>query len=163
MKRFFLHGFALAAVLAVGCSSSDSSSGTQAAAGSGGSKPTPNPNTCVQPGDKPNSIGVGAPCTPGGEECKQYKLLFCLADVGQEEWFCTQLGCKFDNECGDGAVCHKEGSSSACVPAKCGTTGSGNGGAAGAAGASGAGGNGGTSSAGAAGTFAAGTAGAGGQ
>lgn len=74
--------------------------------------------SCIKPGDLGNSKGVGAHCTQGGGECKQYKLA-CLADLGQKQEFCTKLFCKTDADCGEEAVCHQDAAGSACVPKKC--------------------------------------------
>lgn len=88
--------------------------------GAGGSSGGPPATSCVQPGDKGNSIGVGTPCTPGGGECKAYpKAGACLADLGQDIWMCTRIGCKVDTDCGETAVCHHDPAGSACVPSRC--------------------------------------------
>jgi hypothetical protein len=77
-------------------------------------------NACVLTTDTGNANGVGHYCTPGGGECSGFSLAgLCLADVGQDEWFCTRIGCSMDSECGDDAVCHIESAGSACIPSKC--------------------------------------------
>jgi hypothetical protein len=146
----------LAALLsAVACgddeaSTTTSSSGSAGNGGSGGGL-TPPPESCVQPGDVGNVNGVGTPCTPGGGECKPFPLApVCLADFGQDEWFCTRIGCDATTDCGMGAGCLLESAGSACVPCVCddagvgcggGTGGSGGGGGNGAGGTGGGGGN----------------------
>jgi hypothetical protein len=108
--------------------------GGNGAGGAGGGVPAA---SCVKPGDHGNSLGVGAPCTLGGGECKAFpKSGLCLADVGEDQWMCTHTGCKADADCGEAAHCHFDAAGSACVPDKCEAPGSG-----GAGGAGGAGGN----------------------
>jgi hypothetical protein len=115
----------------VACSSS-SGGGTSGAGGNGGNATTGSTtsttstgtsthmNQCVMPGDKGNANGVGAYCTPGGGECANFPLAgLCLADVGQDEWFCTRIGCMMDSDCGMDATCYKDTGGSACVPNKC--------------------------------------------
>jgi hypothetical protein len=89
-------------------------------------------NMCVLTTDKGNNNGVGAYCTPGGGECSKFPLAgLCLADVGQDEWFCTRISCKTNADCGDNATCYAQMGQSGCVPNKClqgGTGGSGTGG-----------------------------------
>lgn len=77
-------------------------------------------NACVQPTDQGNELGVGTPCTPGGGECGAFAMApLCLADVGQDEWFCTRIGCTAATNCGTGAGCLIETGGSACVPCRC--------------------------------------------
>src|SRR5262245_16654800 len=58
-------------------------------------------NQCVMTTDTGNENGVGHYCTPGGGECQQFPLAgLCLADIGQDEWFCTRIGCQMDSDCG---------------------------------------------------------------
>jgi hypothetical protein len=69
-----------------------------------------------------NSIGVGGPCTAGGNECKSG--LSCSADVGSGggAGFCLKLGCKSTSECGDDATCcapSQGGGIKVCLPASC--------------------------------------------
>jgi hypothetical protein len=93
-------------------SSSASKSSSQASTGSA--------SMCIQPGDPGNNIGVGHYCTPGGQECNALPLApLCLADVGEDEWFCTRIGCDAMTDCGDGAGCLLNPQGSACVPCKC--------------------------------------------
>src|SRR5262245_27537096 len=139
---------------AAGCSSDDStgaggatsnsatsSSATSGNGGAGGGPATPK-NSCAQPGDKGNSKGVGEYCTPGGQQCTAFpEAGTCLADVGQDQWFCTHIFCTMDSECGEGASCFMTGMGSACVPDKCGAMGTGGAGG-GSGGAGGAGGTG---------------------
>jgi hypothetical protein len=97
-----------------GASSTSSSHATTSAAttGSGG--------MCIQPGEPGNDLGVGHYCTPGGMECKAFPLApLCLADVGQDEWFCTRIGCDATTNCGMNAGCLLDPAGSACVLCKC--------------------------------------------
>lgn len=119
-----------------GAGGSTSSATTGGMGGSGGD-PTP-AASCAKPGDKGNELGVGTYCSPGGHECAEFPFAgLCLAEVGQDQWFCTKISCKTDAECGTDAVCHMDPQGSGCVPKKC------EGGGAGGATASGAGGSGG--------------------
>jgi hypothetical protein len=108
-----------------GGSSTTTGSGgaTSTASGSGGTTTTSSSthqNQCVQTTDTGNANGVGAYCTPLGKECQAHPLApLCLADIGQDEWFCTRLGCQTDTDCGDGATCVKQTGGSGCVPTKC--------------------------------------------
>jgi hypothetical protein len=123
---------------------------TSSATGSagGGGDPTP-AASCKRPGDEGNDKGVGEYCTPGGGECSGFaEAGLCLADVGQDQWFCTRIGCDETTDCGEGAGCHvEEGAGSACVPCACDDTpvacGGGGGAGGGSGGAGGAGGAGG--------------------
>lgn len=116
---------AAAALAAQACSSDETStstttttSSTSAASSTGGAQ-VPD-ESCVKPGDKGNSQGVGEPCTPGGGECAQFdKASACLADLGQDQWFCTRILCKAGEDCGEDAVCQVEPQGSACVPSRC--------------------------------------------
>jgi hypothetical protein len=120
-------------------------SATTEGGGFGGTPMTPK-DSCVQPGGKGNNHGVGTYCTPGGEQCQKYPLAgLCLADVGQDQWFCSLIGCTKDKDCGDDAICLMMDNTGACIPADCApdTTSSGGGGAGGAT-ASGSGGSGGS-------------------
>lgn len=136
----------------VACGDSGSGSG-----GSGGTAPTggsppaggaaegggPPAASCIQPGDTGNEIGVGEFCTPLGGECEDNTdAQLCLADVGQDQWMCSRIGCTETTDCGEGAGCVITGDGSACVPCMCESTGIGcEGGApAGGAGTGGAGG-----------------------
>jgi hypothetical protein len=119
---------------AVACSSSSTTSstttgtstgaggGTGAATGAGGAGggPMAPAASCVQAGDKGNDNGVGTFCTPGGGECNAFaKAGLCLADAGQDQWFCTRIGCTTDMDCGTAAHCHLDPGGAACVPDKC--------------------------------------------
>ncbi|MFO0554854.1 MAG: hypothetical protein U0271_41135 [Polyangiaceae bacterium] len=103
--------------------------------GSAGGDPVTPVTSCVQPGDVGNDIGVGTYCTPGGGECAdQADAIICLADLGQDQWFCTKLSCQMDAECGTAASCYIDPQGSACIPDHCsGTGGAGGGGGAGGA------------------------------
>ena len=104
--------------------------------------------SCAQAGDKGNDHGVGTFCTPSGGECGNFpKASFCLADAGQDQWMCSQIGCSVDADCGTAAHCHKETAGSACIPDKCEpatTTATGSGSSSGAGGTGGTGGAGGS-------------------
>ena len=94
---------------------------TQSSTGGLGGAP---PGSCVQPGDKGNANGVGEHCTPGGGQCAGFPLApLCLADVGQDQWFCTRIGCDAMTDCGPDAGCLIEQAGSACVPCRCDDTG----------------------------------------
>jgi hypothetical protein len=81
--------------------------------------PTP-AASCVRPGEQGNANGVGQYCTPGGGECAPFDLApLCLADVAQEQWFCTRIGCDANTNCGEGAGCLIDPGGSACVPCRC--------------------------------------------
>lgn len=128
-----------------GGSAGSSSSGE---AGSGGTIEYPD-ESCVVPGDEGNNLGVGEFCTPGGDECDDFNLApACLANFGQDQWFCTRIGCDETTDCGEDAECLLDGAGSACVPCRCSDhcggagAGGGTGGSGGnAAGGGGAGGN----------------------
>ena len=97
--------------------STSTSTGTGGAGGSGPKAPAA---SCTQAGDKGNENGVGTFCTPGGGECEAFpKAGLCLADVFQDQWFCTRIGCKTDVDCGTAAHCHLDPGGAACVPDKC--------------------------------------------
>ena len=122
---------------AFACDSSDTggSGGSSSASSTGTGKDagdlTP-AESCVKAGEKGNSQGVGEYCTPGGGECAAFaKAGLCLADVGQDQWFCTRIGCKGDADCSEEAVCYKDPSGAACIPARCADSGAGGAGGAG--------------------------------
>jgi hypothetical protein len=113
---------------AVSCGSDASGSGG-AGGGSGGSPATGGggaggdatpPGSCVQPGDKGNDKGVGTYCSPHGGQCADFpEAGLCLADVGQDQWFCTRLGCTTNADCGMDATCYHDSGGDACVPDRC--------------------------------------------
>lgn len=79
------------------------------------------PDSCGQPGDLGNEMGVGAFCTPGGSECTAHPTAgLCLATLSPSDgqWFCTRL-CTDDSMCGTNAVCTGDPRGRACVPARC--------------------------------------------
>lgn len=101
------------------------------------------PDSCIQPGDTGNELGIGTYCSPDGQECLAFNPpLTCLADLGQDEWFCTRIFCKTTDECGSEVTCLMQDLGSACVPDRClngsGGTGGGTGGGGGAGGSGGA-------------------------
>lgn len=81
----------------------------------------PPAGACVQPGEPGNANGVGEYCTPGGGQCQDNPLApLCLADVGQDQWFCSRIGCDEMTDCGPDAGCLiVSGQGSACLPCKC--------------------------------------------
>ena len=124
-------------------SSSGAGASTSTGAGSGGDGEATPEESCVQPGDHGNNLGVGEYCTPTGGECEGFdEAGLCLASVGQDQWFCTQIGCDETTDCGEDAGCLITGDGSACVPCRCsdhcsGTGGGGVGGAGGSGGGAG--------------------------
>lgn len=96
-----------------------------AACGGGDGMPDTGPpvpaESCGQPGDEGNDIGVGRFCTRRGGQCAVNSgARLCLQDVApdDDQWFCTRL-CTMDSECGAGAVCVGEARGAGCVPAEC--------------------------------------------
>ena len=73
-----------------------------------------------------NGLGVGQPCTRGGNECAGYTLgeaIFCSADFSDTSiWFCTKA-CNEDEDCGADAICEKNPddplSAKGCVLQRC--------------------------------------------
>lgn len=136
---------ALAVLLAsvVGaCGDGETASGAAAtttgtAGGTGGTDdPTPDAS-CVRPGDAGNDKGVGSYCSPGGGQCSDFpEAGLCLADVSQDQWMCTRIGCDATTDCGADAGCLITTQGSACVPCRCNDTsiGCGSGGAGGSGG-----------------------------
>lgn len=124
--RAIASALAAAVMLAASCSdettgdpsSASSSSSSSSVGGSGGGGPPA--NSCVQPGDVGNDHGVGQYCTPVGGECAAFpEAPLCLASVGQDQWFCTRIGCDETTDCGSAAGCLITASGSACVPCRC--------------------------------------------
>jgi hypothetical protein len=143
-----------AAVQACGSDEPKPGSATSSSSGTGGSGGDPTPaDSCVRPGDKGNVKGVGEYCTPFGGECSAFAgAPLCLADVGQDQWMCTRIGCKVAEDCGEGAGCLITPEGSACVPCRCSNEGLGcPGGMGGMGGMGGSGGMGGTGGMGGAG------------
>lgn len=133
-NRAILASSLVLALAAAACGSSSTSNGTTTTSGTGGSTSSSTDTgtggagggvmapaaSCIQAGEKGNDTGVGTFCTPGGGECSGFpKAGLCLADVGQDQWFCTRIGCKTDADCGMAAHCHLDPSGAACVPDKC--------------------------------------------
>lgn len=122
----------LACVAAFGCGDSDadgsggSGGGTTTQTGSGTTKSSsstggPPAESCIMPGDMGNELGVGEYCSPLGGQCADNAAAqLCLADVMQDQWMCTRIGCDEMTDCGAGAGCLiVPGEGSACVPCKC--------------------------------------------
>jgi hypothetical protein len=83
----------------------------------GGSTDVPGCAPLDEPG---NELGVGKACTADGTECQgNGAAAMCLALFDAASNFCSIVGCATDEECGEGAVCHKESLGSACVPDFC--------------------------------------------
>jgi len=130
----------------VGGGGSPAAGGSPAGGASEGGGPPS--ESCIQPGDLGNQLGVGEYCSPLGGECTDNTdAQLCLADVGQDQWMCSRIGCTEETDCGEGAGCLITSDGSACVPCECddtgvgcGTGGGGTGGAGGAIGIGGAGG-----------------------
>ncbi len=90
---------------------------TTSTGAAGGGPPA---GACVQPGEPGNENGVGEYCTPGGGQCSDNPLApLCLADVGEDQWFCTRIGCNAMTNCGADAGCLVTPDGSACLPCKC--------------------------------------------
>jgi len=108
------------AVLMIGCGSDDSGATTTDSGTDTDETPKLPDESCVRPGDKGNSKGVGTFCTPLGKECAGFAgAPVCLADLGQKQWMCTRVGCSTDADCGTDATCYKDPGGSACVPNRC--------------------------------------------
>lgn len=112
-------------VVLAACSSSDDAAPSRHSVGESdggadaGHDPTP-AESCVRRGDKGNAIGVGEYCTPQGHQCAGFDgAPICLADVAQDQWFCTRVGCTTDDQCGAGAFCLHNPAGSACVLDRC--------------------------------------------
>jgi hypothetical protein len=108
-------------VVAVACAcSSEDKPATAVDAGDTGGGPQVPASSCVRPGDKGNEKGIGEPCTPLGKECANFAgAPLCLADVGQDQWMCSRIGCSTDADCGTNATCYKDPKGSGCVPNRC--------------------------------------------
>jgi hypothetical protein len=118
-----------------GATGGTSGTGNTSSSGGDGAGGDPTPaGSCIKPGGEGNELGIGTYCTPGGGECDAHpEAGLCLADVGEDQWFCTQIGCDATTDCGDGAGCLvADGQGSACVPCECSDTGIGCTGAGGA-------------------------------
>ena len=83
------------------------------------------PDNCVAPGSKPNELGMGGYCDPGGHQCDtagpDAGPRICTADVPDTPahgWFCT-YPCAKDEECGSGAYCASDVRGKGCVPNVC--------------------------------------------
>jgi hypothetical protein len=114
--RALLSSAVVIAVLGAACGGDDGAPAIDAGIDA---DPTP-AESCVRPGDHGNDVGTGEYCTPGGGQCGDFDLApLCLADVGQDQWFCTRIGCDAQTNCGTGAGCLIETGGSACVPCRC--------------------------------------------
>lgn len=86
----------------------------------------PEPSDPCLAGQCGNALGVGQPCTDGGNECSDLGLgnaILCTADFSDSElWFCT-MGCDVDEDCGADAVCTGDPadplSPKGCTPSSC--------------------------------------------
>jgi hypothetical protein len=133
VRRFLERSVAVcvfASVAVIGCGDSDG--GGDGGSGGGGTTTTggatkatstggPPADSCIQPGDMGNELGVGEYCSPLGKQCMDNAAAqLCLADVGQDQWMCTRIGCDATTDCGEGAGCLiVQGEGSACVPCMC--------------------------------------------
>jgi hypothetical protein len=114
--------FALLAFVLVGCGSDDAPATTTDTGSSTDTNDTPTvpAASCVRPGDKGNDKGVGTFCTPLGKECAGFAgAPLCLADVGQDQWMCSRIGCSTNADCGMDATCYKDPKGAGCVPNRC--------------------------------------------
>lgn len=89
-----------------------------------GSMTDAGPGICVPPaGYTGNSKNVGAACTAGGGECRQYSFAgLCSIDLDpQGDNFCIHIGCRDHTTCGEMACCTGRAGSAihACVPKGC--------------------------------------------
>lgn len=86
----------------------------------------PPPSDPCLAGQCGNALGVGQPCTKGGNECGGYELgeaIFCSADFSDTSiWFCTKA-CSDDGDCGLDAICEENPddplSARGCVLQRC--------------------------------------------
>lgn len=121
-------GLALVTALAGGCPSEGSDAGpAEADAGyhgcPAGFPPPSDPCLEDQCG---NELGVGQPCTRGGNECGDLPFpthaSLCTADQSDSNlWYCTKP-CLDDDDCGEGAVCAIDPDNpgpSGCLPSSC--------------------------------------------
>ena len=115
MRSLLTSGALLALLALAGCESA-------AAPVDAGRDAGPVPaESCGQPGDEGNSIGVGRFCTRSGGECAVNSgARLCVADLApdQMQWFCSRL-CTTDADCGESAVCVGDSRGSGCTPAEC--------------------------------------------
>jgi hypothetical protein len=69
----------------------------------------------------PNQLGIGTPCTAGGNECTNG--LSCSADLqstADNQGMCVRLGCTDAADCGGGsAACCNMGLTDLCIPEAC--------------------------------------------
>lgn len=86
--------------------------------------PHPSPGICEpDPTQTGNANNVGAYCTAGGQECRQYTTArICAIDVDPSGGnFCIKLVCNSHDTCGEGACCTGRAGNpvKACVPKGC--------------------------------------------
>lgn len=74
---------------------------------------------CAMPGDEGNALGVGRHCTAAADCRGNGRATFCLAPFDSASNFCSFIGCRSDDECGDNATCVMRSAGSACVPNRC--------------------------------------------
>ena len=113
--------FVLLALVLIGCGSDDpATTTTDTGAADTNDTPMVPAGSCSKPGDKGNDKGVGEFCSPLGKQCSKFPgAPLCLADVGQDQWMCTRIGCTADAECGMNATCYKDPKGAGCVPNRC--------------------------------------------
>lgn len=110
----------LVGALTLGCGSDDAASTTTDAGNTDTAAPKVPDASCVRPGDKGNEKGIGTACTPLGKECAGFAgAPVCLADLGQDQWMCSRIGCTKDEDCGTDTTCFKDPKGSGCVPNRC--------------------------------------------
>lgn len=116
MQRSLPFGIVLTTLLLVACG--DGSGGVDAGRDAALNVPA---ESCAQPGDVGNDLGIGHFCTPRGRECADFPMAgLCLAQVAPDDnqWFCTRT-CTSDDQCGTNAVCDGDSRGRACIPAEC--------------------------------------------
>ena len=123
MREIFTVAVIIGLGFLIGCSSDETSSAPGTDAGDANVQPTG--NNCVAPGTPANENGIGAYCSPKGNQCDKVgpggAPRLCTADLPDtpgNAWFCT-FPCAEDKECGAGAVCFHEARGSGCIPIPC--------------------------------------------
>lgn len=77
--------------------------------------------SCVQPEDEGNELGVGRFCSPRRGQCAVTPFArVCVPDLAPEvtDWYCTRF-CDDDSDCGTGALCLGDSRGMGCVPVVC--------------------------------------------
>lgn len=122
--------FTVSASLLSGCPGPAAPDAGEPADAGGGEMCHPNlppPSDPCLEGQCGNALGVGQPCTQGGNECADLPLgthaSLCTVDFQETDlWYCTKA-CTEDSQCGEGAECTVDpdmpGSASGCIPTSC--------------------------------------------